>query len=196
MFRSFQESLHPVDARVDAIENCDPGRHERGVHDHSSPGAGVVNRNTLEGRVGRCCSVCHGGTRIHMVSLVEGDNADDLIELAHKVENRNVALRGVPVCGGGKPPIGSNFATSKARSSATVTNANQSINSAQDNSTKLMLEVARRRELRHLNNEEYMAKQAKGECFMCDEPYSTEHVYMYKELKMLILELEIEGEWL
>ncbi|XLR45847.1 hypothetical protein S83_030507 [Arachis hypogaea] len=60
-----------------------------------------------------------------------------------------------------------------------------------------LMEPPKRREVRHLNNEDYKAKRARGGCIFCSEPYSAKHVCKNKEFKLLIMEPEAEeGDWL
>ncbi|XP_016191925.1 uncharacterized protein K02A2.6-like [Arachis ipaensis] len=119
-------------------------------------------------------------------------SVDELMELAQKVENRNAALWGVS--GRGKS-LAPNFAVANSTATKAVHPATAS-NSAASNSVESTTDPLQRRGLRHLSNEEYRAKRAKGECFLCDEPYTADHNCKNREFKLLIMEPDFEADWL
>ncbi|XP_072081020.1 uncharacterized protein [Arachis hypogaea] len=109
-----------------------------------------------------------------------------------KVENRNTALRGAS---GRSKSLAPNFAVANSTATKAVHHATTS-NSAASNSVEFTTDPLRRRGLRHLSNEEYRAKRAKGECFLCDEPYTADHNCNNREFKLLIMEPDFEADWL
>ncbi|XP_057740470.1 uncharacterized protein LOC130957636 [Arachis stenosperma] len=120
-------------------------------------------------------------------------SVDELIELAQKVENQNATLRGVL---GRSKPLAPSFVVANSTATKVVHPVTAS-NSVSSNSVESTMDPLRRqRGLRHLSNEEYKALRQWGERFLCDEPYTADHICKNREFKLLIMEPDFEADWL